>query len=365
MTEPLAGATIVERVLPSTPLPTRLAVALAGRVAADLGARVVVVEPPGGDRLRYLPPFLAHGPAAERSALFQFLGASKRSCVLDEGNAGHRLAAARLCAGADAVLADGNAPRAEPRPPLTIAVTPLGRSGGGRPGAVSEFTVLALGGLLDILGDPAREPLRLAGHQAAYAAGLAAFTALAAGLLAAPAGEGAPVVDVSLLDVCRWLNWKSLAVTLEAGRPPGRRGSAEEWRVVPCADGQVAVAFLDRDWASLCSLVGDDALARAPIGERGGRAARIEALYARVLPWCATRSRRDIYCAAQERGIPIGPVRLIEELPDDPQTVARGFLTGIRHARLGELRLPRLPLLWDGAGFAPRPAPGLGRGGAP
>ncbi len=363
MTEPLSGTTIVERVFPSTPLPTRLAIALAGRVAADLGGRVVVLEPPDGDPLRRLPPFLDRGPNGERSALFQFLNASKRSCVLDERSEGQRLAAERLLAGADAVMTDGDAAPARPRPPLTISVTPLGWAAGGRTEAVSEFTVLALGGLLDILGDPEREPLRLAGHQAAYAAGLAAFTALAAGLLADPAEGGGEVVDVSLLDVCHWLNWKSLSVTVDSGQPPGRLGPREEWRVVPCADGHVAVVFLERDWPALCALVGDPELAGAPFGERESRARRIDELYERVLPWFATRSRHDIYRAAQERGVPLGPVRTIDELRADPQYVARAFLTKVRHALLGDLVVPRLPLLWDGEGFAPRPAPTLGGGG--
>ncbi len=363
MAQPLSGATIVERVFPSTPLPTRLAIALAGRVAADLGGRVVVIEPPNGDPLRHLPPFLDCGPNEERSALFQFLNASKRSCLLDERNEGQRLAAERLLAGADAVLTDGEAALAGPRPPLTITVTPLGRAAGDRPGAVSEFTVLALGGLLDILGDPEREPLRLAGHQAAYAAGLAAFTALAAGLLAKPAEGEEEVVDVSLLDVCHWLNWKSLSVTVDSGQAPGRLGPREEWRVVPCADGHVAVVFLDRDWPALCALVGDPELASAPFGEAESRTHMIDELYERVLPWFAMRSRHDIYRAAQERGIPIGPVRMIDELQADPQYVARAFLTKMRHALLGDLVVPRLPLLWDGEGFAPRPAPALGGGG--
>ncbi|MBI3197597.1 MAG: CoA transferase, partial [Rhodospirillales bacterium] len=49
---------------------------------------------------------------------------------------------------------------------------------------VSEFAILALGGLLHMVGEPERKPLRLGGHQASYAAGLTAFTGLAAALAA-------------------------------------------------------------------------------------------------------------------------------------------------------------------------------------
>ena len=57
---------------------------------------------------------------------------------------------------------------------------------------VSEFTILALGGLLHMVGEPERKPLRLGGHQASYAAGLTAFTGLTAALAARDAGHKAP-----------------------------------------------------------------------------------------------------------------------------------------------------------------------------
>ena len=39
------------------------------------------------------------------------------------------------------------------------------------------------------------------------------------------------------------------------------------------------------------------------------------------------------------------------------QYVARGFLAEMTHPALGTLRLPQLPVQWNGRSFAPRPAP--------
>ena len=59
--------------------------------------------------------------------------------------------------------------------------------------------MLALGGLLHMVGEPERKPLRLGGHQASYAAGLTAFTGLTAALAARDAGQQA-----RRRCACRW-----------------------------------------------------------------------------------------------------------------------------------------------------------------
>src|SRR5260370_30211692 len=76
---PLARFTIVEVNDEKVPMCLRLATSLAARIAADLGAAVLKIEPTGGDPVRRAPPFLPQGG----SALFQFLHTSKRALMLD------------------------------------------------------------------------------------------------------------------------------------------------------------------------------------------------------------------------------------------------------------------------------------------
>src|SRR6267154_4155872 len=75
---PLARFTIVELNDAGVPLCLRLATSLAAKIAADLGADVLKIEPPGGDPVRRAPPLLPQGG----SALFQFLNTSNRLLVL-------------------------------------------------------------------------------------------------------------------------------------------------------------------------------------------------------------------------------------------------------------------------------------------
>ena len=60
-----------------------VAAGTASRILGDLGARVIKVEPPGGDRLRRLGPFAASGDDPERGGLHLALNSGKESVVAD------------------------------------------------------------------------------------------------------------------------------------------------------------------------------------------------------------------------------------------------------------------------------------------
>ncbi len=55
----------------------------APRILADLGADVILVEPPGGGAVRRLGPFLDDEPGSERGYQHLYLNANKRSVALD------------------------------------------------------------------------------------------------------------------------------------------------------------------------------------------------------------------------------------------------------------------------------------------
>ncbi len=345
MTRPLDGTTILEIDGPDTPLCIRFATSLAAKIAADLGARVLKLEPLGGDPVRSAPPLL---PGDGSSALFQFLNTSKRSITLPadrraalDALLGGRIDAALYEEGdsdAAALLAERKVARVE------IAGWPESMP---RPHApLSGFTVLALGGLLDMVGDAEREPLRLGGHQGSYPAGLAAFTALMAQL----AAKGVAPARVSLVEALLWVNWKAASGAHADGKAPTRDGARSEFQVVPCADGHVALVYGVTQFDAVAALVGDARLNDPRYATRPERRRLITEIYDMLKPWCATRTRAEIYTAAQARGIPFGTVVTPFELLGDPQMSDRSFIVD-----MAGLKMPRLPVLWNGAGFAPVP----------
>jgi crotonobetainyl-CoA:carnitine CoA-transferase CaiB-like acyl-CoA transferase len=343
MRRPLDGITVTELYGFGCPLALRLAGSLAGRVAADLGARVVRLEARGGDPLRRVPPFVAGTGAS-----FAFLNAGKEiiSC--------EHVAQEHLLVGADAVITDtATKPVGSDAPPIVAALSLF--KPGAEHGPASEFTLMALGGLLDMVGDPQREPLKLAGHQAAYAAGLAAFTGIAAALCRAPIDGKFPsqTVEVSLLDTVIWLNWKSVPSASATGAPPTRMGDASEWRVIRCADGFAALVYQENDWPQLRALVDDPRLDADCFSDRAKRLVRGRELAEIIEERFLRLSRRELHDLALAHRLPIGPVWSPGELQDDPQNLSRNFLTPVEIDGGGSIVVPRLPVIWGGQIFAP------------
>jgi crotonobetainyl-CoA:carnitine CoA-transferase CaiB-like acyl-CoA transferase len=226
---------------------------------------------------------------------------------------------------------------------------------------VSGLVIQALGGLMHMVGEPERKPLKLAGHQASYAAGLTAFTGLAAALAARDAGQRAPHVRVSLAEVMQWVNWKAASGAAASGTSPSREGKGSEFQIVPCSDGHVAVVYTVTQWPATRALIGDKRLEEEKFATRAGRRKHIAELYDIITPWFTDKTRAEIQKAAQSKGVPFGPIFSPAELLDSEQYVTRSFLAEMKHPALGRLLMPQLPVQWNGRSFAPRPAPEIAR----
>src|SRR5512144_2324310 len=83
---------------------TTLSGQLCGRVLADLGMEVIKIEPPGGDPVRNLPPFVKSLDGKRLSTVFAHLNAGKASKLLDLDKESDRDVLRRLVKTADVVL---------------------------------------------------------------------------------------------------------------------------------------------------------------------------------------------------------------------------------------------------------------------
>lgn len=349
MLGPLAGLIVAEANAADGPLAVRLATAFAGRIFADLGAEVLKLEPPGGDPLRTIPPLIG-----AVSSLFAFLNAGKKSIVVDPVEGSElRL---RVLAGADVALVDDALGPAVERVARVTGVASMTAAGSPAAAQASEFTIMGLGGLLDVVGDPAREPLRLGGHQLAYSTGLALFTGTSAALSGAP--DCREVVRSDLLNTAIWLNWKSVATASWGGVVPTRLGEDAEWRVVRSADGWVALVHRAEEWSELKKLVNDSRLEDARFQSRAQRRTYAAEVSSIIEQRFLQLSRQQIREAALAGRLPLGPVWSPRELLQDPQNVARDFLSFAAQSAEGpRVVMPRLPVMWGGRTFTPGPIP--------
>ncbi len=358
MALPLSPYRVVEVAAASASLLHREALALAGKIMGDLGATVLKIVPPGGDPLHRVP-VLPWEETAEPLALGAFLDTSKQFVELDLARPGDRNLLEMLVADAQVILTDGPATgMADPerQVAVTVSALPPGSPLAGTP--MSDLTLLALSGLLDIVGDPAREPLMLGGHQAARAAGLALFSAAATGLAGLDLHGVGDRLEVDILDVLIWVNWKGVGATaFRAGEATSREGAAAEWQVNRCADGWIAMVYNNRDWPALARLVDHPSLLDPKLNNPNERAARRGEYGPAIAAWCSGRTREEIQAVAQARKVPVGPVVDPAELPNDPQVAARQSIARVpASGSAGSLAMPLVPMLMNGERFLPRPS---------
>jgi len=183
---------------------------LAGRLLAELGADVVAVEPPGGDRRGRRGPYLGGRSDPERSLPWLALQTSKRGITLSLRDARGCALLRRLAERADVVLETFRPGLLErrgvgwddlrgPLPRLVwCSLTPFGRSGPRARWRASDLVVAAMGGSLARTGDPDRPPVRCTLPTAYLHGGAEAAAGVAMALLARERSGRGQLVDVSL-----------------------------------------------------------------------------------------------------------------------------------------------------------------------
>ena len=322
----------------------------ASRLLADLGARVIKVEPPGGDRLRSLGPFPGDEHDPELGGLHLALNAGKESLVLDldasEGQARLRdlvTAADLLLESAGPVAMAARGLGFEPLHELHRALvygshSPFGSQGPYAGRATSEIVDYAMGGYMYFCGDPERHPLIVPGHQAQLHAGMQlACGALLALWHARRTGAGQHV-DVSTFEsVLNAHAWLTTSWTHE-GEVQRREASP----VLRCAGGHFFA--VPRPAPELFALIGRPELADDPRWATFPRIREaLPELYAMIEHWARDRTKEQVYRAAQELRIPITPVNTVQDLARSEQLAVRGWWRRVKHPRAGALELPGPP----------------------
>ena len=363
-------------------------IAFAGKLLGDMGADVVLIEPPGGDPARRYPPFLDDVPGQERSLYWWHYNTSKRGVVLDLDDARDRERFARLIRTADVLL------EAEPRTRLAalaldyadlrklnpklihIAVTPFGRSDAKSDLPATDLTILAGGGPVWSCGydDHRLPPVRGGGNQGYHTAcHFAAMSALTAVLARMASGEG-QFIDVSMHAAANvtteaasygWLVARQ-TVQRQTGRHAAVNPSGETQ--VRCADGSwVNTGVPPRtpaefarmyDWVRELGLV--DAFPEAVLLEMGatwqgpfdlsqiGKDDTITAIFGsgrdalKMLASCLPAY--EFFVGCQQRGLAVGVIYSPDEAFEDEHFKARGFQVPLTHDDLGRtFRYPGAP----------------------
>jgi crotonobetainyl-CoA:carnitine CoA-transferase CaiB-like acyl-CoA transferase len=229
----------------------------AGFLLAQLGAEVIAVEPPGGQRSRHRGPFAGGVDDPERSLQHWAYNRGKRSVTLDPTTDEGAGQLTDLAAGADILIECGALPidldrlRAGNPSLITVSITPFGGDGPKADWAATDLTLAAASGQMSLNGYLDRPPVRITAPQVwLNAASEAACGALVALTDRQRTGLGQHV-DVSAQEAMMLTAQGWLAPSL-CDNPPARRsggglellGKVRFRFVYECADGHVTVTYL-------------------------------------------------------------------------------------------------------------------------
>lgn len=350
---------------------------LAGALLADLGADVIKVETAdGGDFSRNL---LVGSPSASRkdaaAMLFALCNRGKRAITLDLRRPAARPIFRRLVEQADVLVTnlhpdtlerfevdEASIRRMNPRIVYARAAG-FGTAGPWARDPCQDTVGMAYSGFMYTASSSAEAPYYPPGSLSDVISG----TTLAFGILAAlmertRTGEGQSV-SASQLQAMMWVQLQNLASVATLGRavPPFDRTAPANpvFNVYRCGDGAwLAVAvLLDKHWPVFCEAVGLERLREDERFASARRRSQNSGELVREVEGRLGAAGRDHWLERMRaRGLWVAPVNRLEDLIDDPQVRANGYLARLEDGWI----MPDMPFSLAGHRPSGRAAPAYG-----
>jgi len=361
---PLSGITIID-------LSRILAGPYCTLLLAELGARVIKVEPPQqGDDARQYGPF-KNG----KSAYFVSVNRGKESIALDLKSPADREIFEHLLDKADALVENfrpGTLDRLgygweslHSRYPRLVyaAASGFGHSGPYSHYPAYDMVVQGLGGIMSITGHPGMPLTRVGTSVGDLAGGLYTAVALNAALLHRERTGEATKVDVALFDCQLALLENAIMRYTTTGEIPGPMGarhpSITPFEAFATRDGNLIIAAgNDGLFAKLAHTLDRADLARNPLFKTNAlRNEHQEVLRAEIEGVLLSAGTDHWIAVLEAAGVPCGPVNNIAQALAHPQTAARNMLINVEDPVTGPLELAGNPMKLSGFADPPtRPA---------
>jgi crotonobetainyl-CoA:carnitine CoA-transferase CaiB-like acyl-CoA transferase len=348
---PLEGILVVE-------FGNLIAAPYAAMLLADLGARVVKVEPPGGDLGRGFGPY-QNG----ESTFFMMVNRGKESLALDPKDWVSKRVLDKLVGKADVLvhnlrhgamermgLGEGRTRELNPGIIYT-SISAFGAEGPYAERAGIDIVFQGESGMISITGDPKDGPRKTATTIGDYVAGTNAAVAMCAALAETP--RRGRRIDVSLRDgvMAVQSGWNALAFA--RGEQPERTGTASPYlapnQVFQAADAPFTLAIVsDRHFRVLAETMGLPELADDfPTNEE--RMAQRGPLTRKLTKVFETERADHWVSLLGEAGLPVGHILTLTEALSDPQARHNEMIVEYQHPVAGEVKTTGSPIRVDGS----------------
>jgi crotonobetainyl-CoA:carnitine CoA-transferase CaiB-like acyl-CoA transferase len=347
-------------------------VPVAGALLADWGADVLRVERREGDPYRGLASQGIGTDSGGINLSVALANRGKRSIALDLRTEQGRAVLDRLLESADVFLTNFrpgalrrlglDAETLTARHPRLVYARGHGFGVRGPDADLPGYDASAFwsrGGMAHVLTPPERDqPIGQRGAMGDRNGAMALAFGIAGALLRRGRTGKGSVVDVSLLATAMWTLSSDVLSALQGGTPraaSGRESSPNplvgSYRTKDGRHIQLVLLQGDRYWADLCRVLGREELIADPrFADLAARRENRLACAAELDAEFGARSFQECKELLSRIDAPWAPVQAVEELLDDPQVVANGYVGEVRDGDGdGEVsyRLPAVPVQFD------------------
>ncbi len=348
---PLNGITVID-------LTRVLAGPYCTMLLADLGARVIKVEPPKvGDDSRAIGPFIQG-----KSAYFMSLNRGKESVALDLKLPADRELFEQLLARADVLVENYRGGTMEklgygweslhakyPRL-IYAAASGFGHSGPYMTRPAYDMVVQGMGGVMSLTGHPGGPPTRVGTSVGDLTAGLFTNIGIQTALYHRERTGAGMKIDVSMLDCQVAILENAIARYAATGDVPGplgaRHATIAPFAAFATADSHIIIAAgndaLFRKLAA--ALVRPDIADNASFASNALRARNVEELTGALESALCTATTAHWLDVLTEAGIPCGPINDVQQVLNDPQVLARNMVVRVNDPDVGELKMAGNPI---------------------
>ncbi len=345
----------------------------ASMVLADLGAEVVKVEPLGsGDETRNFPPF--QGPL---SHYYIALNRSKQSITLDLKSPDGAKIARELAQKSDVLLENfrpgvmdrlglGYDELKADNPGLVYcSITGFGRNSPHADKPAFDIVAQALSGVMSVNREPGQAPNKLGIPLGDMAGSIFSLFGLLAALVERNATGRGRHVEIAMLDSLIAMQGylsQIYFVTGESPQPVGtRHPSIVPYGSFPTSDGHVIVACLtERFWHNFARCLGREDLIDDPrFAEYRQRLENRDGLEPTICEIMQRETTAFWLDRLAEFDVPNAPILSIGEALEQDHVAAHELIESVFHSEVGEMKLVRGPVLFDGVGPAPARPPAL------
>jgi len=339
----------------------------ATQILGDLGADIIKIEAaPVGDKTRIMPPF-KNG----YSGYFATLNRGKKSLALNLKKDKGRQLCLELAKKCD-VLTENFAPHALEQLGLgyddvkkaNARIIYASASGFGSYGPYANRPCIdpvgqAMGGLMSLTGHPDRSPLKTGPGIADAIMGLYAVAGILSALrLRDLTGEGQRI-EVAMMDSIFSVLEENVIKTSMEGVAPQRRGNLDPfgvpWDTFLTKDGRwvMVCAFSSPVFEELYGMMGRDDLVEKYKGDniegflkRSADQEMLNSIFAKWVRENMTADELESLFIAMDA--PMGIIKDVKELLDDPHLKARNMVVEVDHPKLGKVKTFNLPIKFSG-----------------